>query len=381
MGTTASLLSEAFDLSNGYNGYKQTGWEASSLPLLEGCLLFTLMMYLWETYLDIRQHSRLNKVGGVVPEELKRLIKIVDAEALAKKKSKGDAKPMEPKPAEPKPAEAKDGEAKDGEAKANEKAKIEDGKILETIEKDVPKFRLYGLDKSTFGLVKSAFDMFMELSFLLLGAYPAYWDMSTWVVESKLGRDPGQSEALISLVLLGFVVLQETIIGIPWSLYSTFVVEEKHGFNKTTLKLFITDQLTTFALTAVIGAPVTYAIIHLIKWGGQYFYVYVWAFLFVFSVVMMTVFPVYIQPLFNKYEGKVWSSDQGAGWILVRLIIPHCVASHTAISELPEGELKDAIYAMAKRLSFPLTKLYQVDGSKRSSHSNAYLFGFGNNKR
>jgi STE24 endopeptidase len=350
MGTTASLLSEAFDLSNGYNGYKQTGWEASSLPLLEGCLLFTLMMYLWETYLDIRQHSRLNKVGGVVPEELKRLIKIVDAEALAKKKSKGDAKPMEPKPAEPKPAEAKDGEAKDGEAKANEKAKIEDGKILETIEKDVPKFRLYGLDKSTFGLVKSAFDIFMELSFLLLGAYPAYWDMSTWVVESKLGRDPGQSEALISLVLLGFVVLQETIIGIPWSLYSTFVVEEKHGFNKTTLKLFITDQLTTLALTAVIGAPVTYAIIHLIKWGGQYFYVYVWAFLFVFSVVMMTVFPVYIQPLFNKYE------------------------------ELPEGELKDAIYAMAKRLSFPLTKLYQVDGSKRSSHSNAYLFGFGNNK-
>ena len=150
-----------------------------------------------------------------------------------------------------------------------------------------------------------------------------------------------------------------------------------------TFPLFVTDLLTTTALTFAIGGPVLAALIKIIKWGGEYFYLYVWAFLLVFSIFFLTIFPVltpsivyeiasrpksehkfqarlfclsfasqiFIQPLFNKYE------------------------------PLPEGELKDAIFALAKQLNFPLTKLFVVDGSKRSSHSNAYLFGFFNNKR
>jgi STE24 endopeptidase len=85
--------------------------------------------------------------------------------------------------------------------------------------------------------------------------------------------------------------------------------------------------------------------------GGEYFYVYVWAFMFVFSVMMMTLVPVFIMPLFNKYE------------------------------PLEDGVLKTRIYELAGRLSYPLKKLFVMDGSKRSSHSNAFMFGFGSNKR
>jgi STE24 endopeptidase len=85
--------------------------------------------------------------------------------------------------------------------------------------------------------------------------------------------------------------------------------------------------------------------------GGDFFYIYVWGFMFVFSVFMMTIVPVVIMPLFNKYE------------------------------TLPDGDLKTRIYQLAERLSYPLTKLFVMDGSKRSSHSNAFMFGFGKNKR
>lgn len=85
--------------------------------------------------------------------------------------------------------------------------------------------------------------------------------------------------------------------------------------------------------------------------GGEYFYIYVWGFMFVFSVFMMTIVPVFIMPLFNKYE------------------------------PLPDGGLKKQICELAEKIDYPLKKLFVMDGSKRSSHSNAFMFGFGKNKR
>eukprot|EP00978_Attheya_sp_CCMP212_P035519 scaffold154979_cov54-Attheya_sp.AAC.2 len=128
-------------------------------------------------------------------------------------------------------------------------------------------------------------------------------------------------------------------------------IEKKHGFNKQTLGLFVSDKLKGLALTAVIGGPFVALLLKIIKVGGEYFFVYVWGFLFVFSLFMMTVYPVVIMPLFNKYE------------------------------PLSDGELKTRIYGLADKLKYPLTKLFVMDGSKRSSHSNAFMFGFGKNKR
>jgi STE24 endopeptidase len=141
------------------------------------------------------------------------------------------------------------------------------------------------------------------------------------------------------------------VTSLPFELYSTFRIEKKHGFNKQTIGLFFSDKIKSLLLSIVIGGPFTALLLKIIQYGGVYFYLYVWGFLFAFSVLMMTIYPVLIMPLFNKYE------------------------------PLPEGTLKESIYALADRLNYPLTKLFVMDGSKRSSHSNAFMFGFGRNKR
>ena len=271
-----------------------------------------------------------------MPPQLGSLVKTLDAEALKRANSA------------PKAAKAEKTDKKKGDAE--EKEPIPDGKMFETMEKEASKFSAYSLDKINFGMVKTSWGMLQDNGLLMLGMLPYMWDMSLGLAE-KMGYIAAESEITVSLIFVGLQFLLDTMIGIPWSLYSTFVLEEKHGFNKQDLKLFVTDLLTSMALTVVIGGPVMAALLKLIVWGGEYFYIYVWAFLLCFSILFLTIFPVYIQPLFNKYEA------------------------------LPEGELKDAIFALAGKLKFPLTALYQVDGSKRSSHSNAYLYGFFNNKR
>lgn len=111
------------------------------------------------------------------------------------------------------------------------------------------------------------------------------------------------------------------------------------------------DKIKSILLTFIIGGPFISLLLVIIQWGGTYFYFYVWIFMFLFSIIMMTLVPIFIMPLFNKYE------------------------------PLSDGLLKERIFELAKQLSYPLTKLFVMDGSKRSSHSNAFMFGFGNNKR
>jgi STE24 endopeptidase len=142
-----------------------------------------------------------------------------------------------------------------------------------------------------------------------------------------------------------------SLIGLPFSLYRVFVIEERHGFNKQTLRLFFVDMLKGWFLMIIIGAPLLCLLLWLIQWGGQYFYIYVWIFLLMVQLVAITIYPIMIQPWFNK------------------------------LTPLSEGSLRDKIEELAKRLSFPLKKLFVIDGSKRSSHSNAYFYGFFKNKR
>jgi len=138
---------------------------------------------------------------------------------------------------------------------------------------------------------------------------------------------------------------------LPWELYHTFVLEERHGFNKQTLALFFTDKIKSLLLGIIIGVPVLSGILHIIKWGGDYFYLYTWAFLTGFTLIMLTIYPSLIAPLFNKF------------------------------TPLQDGDLKAQIEKLAASISFPLTGLYVVDGSKRSGHSNAYFYGFFKSKR
>ncbi|KAI4804009.1 hypothetical protein KUCAC02_025654 [Chaenocephalus aceratus] len=140
--------------------------------------------------------------------------------------------------------------------------------------------------------------------------------------------------------------------GLPWSVYNTFVIEEKHGFNQQTFGFFLKDAVKKFIVTQCILLPVTSLLLYIIKIGGDYFFIYAWLFTLAVSlVILVTIYADYIAPLFDKF------------------------------TPLPEGELKTDIEDMAKSISFPLTKVYVVEGSKRSSHSNAYFYGFFKNKR
>lgn len=151
-----------------------------------------------------------------------------------------------------------------------------------------------------------------------------------------------------------FVLLSNifsTIIGLPFSIYSTFVIEERHGFNQQTAWFYVKDQIKGFILGQVIMLPLVAAIIKIVYWGGDFFFLYLWAFVVGFTLFMMILYPEFIAPLFDKY------------------------------TPLPEGELRTEIEKLAASIEFPLYKLFVVEGSKRSSHSNAYFYGFFKFKR
>ena len=158
---------------------------------------------------------------------------------------------------------------------------------------------------------------------------------------------PSFMSGVVTKSIIFFFVFQimSTILSLPISYYSTFHLEEKYGFNKLDVKLWATDTLKSIALMFVLGGPIIATLLKIIDYYGEKFVAYVMIFLLAVQLVMMTLAPSLILPLFNKF------------------------------TPLEDGELKTAIEDLALKNGFPLTKLYVVDGSKRSSHSNAYFIG------
>lgn len=140
------------------------------------------------------------------------------------------------------------------------------------------------------------------------------------------------------------MVIQQ-VLSLPTSIYHTFVLEEKFGFNKQTPKLFVMDMLKTQLLSFVLAPPILAGFLAIVQKTGNKFFYYLWMFGAGLQVFMITIYPIAILPLFNK------------------------------LSTLETGELKTGVEGLAERLKFPLHELYVIDGSKRSAHSNAYFFG------
>mmetsp|Transcript_9551 Transcript_9551/g.14328 ORF Transcript_9551/g.14328 Transcript_9551/m.14328 type:complete len:499 (-) Transcript_9551:2169-3665(-) len=319
--------------------YTQTGGttKAAATSSLFGdyaiaaTILFTLVVFLFEAYLNFRQRKSYHKTD--FPRELETTVGNIDRET---KSSAADKK------VESSSKSSSDDDKKD---------KVDrDAPILPQLKSKFSHAQSYGLDKINFSIFSSTYAVTEEVVFLLYGFLPYVWDKAC-AVGAKYGWTETEHEIKITLLFLGIVTIVGTITSLPFELYSTFEIEKKHGFNKQTLGLFFTDKLKGLVLSAVFGGPFVALLLKIIFMGGDKFYLYVWAFTFVFSVIMMTLVPVVIMPLFNKYE------------------------------KLPDGPLKDSIYELAGKLSFPLTKLFVMDGSKRSSHSNAFMFGFMKNKR
>ncbi|PWN53124.1 putative zinc metallo-protease [Violaceomyces palustris] len=209
---------------------------------------------------------------------------------------------------------------------------------LETFRKS----QAYGRDKARFGFLSGAIMQLLSWAIVQYDIYAWAWTLAGQLLVSLHFSD---KEIPRSIVWMMIMFLIREIPSIPLTLYRNFVIEEKHGFNKMTISTFVTDTIKEWALGLVIGAPLMAGLLSIIRWAGQSFVTYVVLFLFSFQVIAMVLYPTVIQPLFNK------------------------------LTPLPEGALRDRVVALATSLKFPLKHLYQIDGSKRSSHSNAYFFG------
>lgn len=206
------------------------------------------------------------------------------------------------------------------------------------------KSQAYGRAKAKFGFVAKLYDKLQNLAIVYFDVWPRLWALTgLWVARYMPAGYNG--EIVQSLVLVFVFNLASTILDLPVSYYSTFVLEEKFGFNKQTVKLWVTDMIKSQALAIVFGAPLMSAFLAIIQKTGSSFFYYVWLLTVAFSVFMLTIYPIAILPLFNK------------------------------LSPLEPGPLKTGVENLAKRLKFPLKELYVMDGSKRSAHSNAYFFG------
>ena len=141
------------------------------------------------------------------------------------------------------------------------------------------------------------------------------------------------------------------VMSLPLRVYSTFVLEERFGFNKMDVRTFVMDRIKGAALAVVLGAPFLFGVLWLMKATGAYWWVYVFAFIFAFQCLMMVVYPTWIAPLFNRFE------------------------------PVADDSLRDAIADLAQRVGLRTSGIYTMDGSKRSGHSNAYFTGLGKAKR
>ncbi|GMI09680.1 hypothetical protein TrRE_jg331 [Triparma retinervis] len=244
----------------------------------------------------------------------------------------------------------KDKPAKDKPAKDSDKKDEKKESLSSRMRSQFKSSSAYGLDKLTFSQLTKFVSILETFAYLLLGLFPYFWTLAC-TAGAKFGWTEGEDEIKISCLFFIISTVAGEIIQLPFSLYSQFVIEERHGFNKNTLGLFLTDKLKSQVLTYAIGSPFLALLLKIVHTFGDMFYVYVWGLVLFFSIFMLTVYPEFIMPMFNKF------------------------------TPLEDGPLKTKIEDLASTINYPLTKLFVIDGSKRSSHSNAFMFGFGKNKR
>ncbi|MDH6354430.1 STE24 endopeptidase [Dysgonomonas sp. PH5-45] len=210
---------------------------------------------------------------------------------------------------------------------------------------DVEKYKKqqeYQRENSHFGLLSSSVSFVVILFFLLIQGFG--WldgEVRAWT----------SNPILVSLVFVGILFIANDIIGLPFSYYATFAIEEKFGFNKSTRKTFWLDQLKSLFLSVIIGGLILTLLIWFYQSFGTMAWVYAWVVVTVFSLFMSMFYSNIIVPLFNKQQ------------------------------PLPEGELRTAIERFAHKAGFKLTNIYVIDASKRTTKANAYFTGLGNKKR
>lgn len=200
----------------------------------------------------------------------------------------------------------------------------------------------YTIAKARFGMLEIAFGAAVLLGWTLLGGLDA---LNAWLV-ARLG--PGMSQ---QLGLVASFIAIGGAIDLPFTLYSSFVIEERFGFNKMTFKLWLVDLVKGVLLGVALGLPLLWVVLWLMHAGGTLWWLWAWALLAVWQLFLMWIAPRFILPLFNKF------------------------------TPLQDDVLKERVTRLMERCGFAAKGLFVMDGSKRSAHANAFFTGFGANKR
>lgn len=200
----------------------------------------------------------------------------------------------------------------------------------------------YTCTKTRMGIITALFETALLLAFTLAGGlqFLSEWSVSTFT-----------NPLLQGMALIGSVLLISSILETPFGLYSTFVIEARFGFNKMTFGLYLQDTLKGLLLGSMLGLPLLLGVLWLMGRMGDGWWLYVWAVWVTFSLLLLFIYPSFIAPLFNKFQ------------------------------PLEDESLKARIEALLTKCGFTAQGLFVMDGSKRSSHGNAYFTGFGKTKR
>jgi STE24 endopeptidase len=203
----------------------------------------------------------------------------------------------------------------------------------------------YTLAKGRFGLLTTAFGTAMLLGWTLLGGLDALNGLLREALQPRLGNLAYQLALLAAFALIG------ALLDLPFELYSTFRIEQRFGFNRTTWRLFLSDQLKGAAVGAVIGLPLAALVLWIMGATGRWWWLWAWGAWVAFNLLIMVVYPTVIAPIFNKFE------------------------------PLADASLAERVRALMQRCGFAAKGLFVMDGSRRSAHGNAYFTGLGAAKR
>lgn len=197
-------------------------------------------------------------------------------------------------------------------------------------------------DNTWFGVLLDTVGTPLMMAFVLLGGFNAV---------DHLARSYGQGSIVRGLLFSFLLLAGARVLTLPAAFYRTFVIEARYGFNRTTFATFVLDQMKTALLAVLLGAPLLAGVLWFFERAGDLAWLYSWLLVVVVQVVLLFVAPVWILPLFNKFE------------------------------PLAPGELRGAIESYCRQHGFSLQGIYTMDGSKRSTRANAYFTGFGRHRR
>jgi len=200
----------------------------------------------------------------------------------------------------------------------------------------------YTRSLTRFGFVTSSFGLLIILLFWFTGGFNFL---------DQIVRSWNFGSIVNGLICTGILVIAYELLTLPFSVYATFVIEERFGFNRTTPRVFITDMLKGLVLAVLLGGPLLAGILALFEYAGNYAWLYCWVAVTIFNMVIQFIAPIWIMPLFNKF------------------------------TPMEPGELKDAIQSYARSTGYEVRNISVMDGSKRSTKANAFFTGFGRTKR